>query len=129
MNLCKVSVILLVSVIGVTGCATSNSGSSTSQSPNPTAPVAVKIPASSPFAKIKVGMSQKQVHDLIGQPTDQKTYTTGKMFIPFYFGDDMSRFEESYKGMGKITFTGAGIGGVNWKVYNISYDPNETGYQ
>ncbi len=73
-------------------------------------------------------MSQKQVHDIIGPPTDQKNYQTGKAFIPFYFGNDVMRFEEYYKGMGSITFTGAGIGGVNLRVNKIEYNPNETGY-
>ncbi len=73
-------------------------------------------------------MSQKQVHDILGQPTDTSNRNTGKMFIPFYFGNDMMRFEEYYKGMGNITFTGVGIGGVNLKVYSATYDPNEDGY-
>jgi hypothetical protein len=50
------------------------------------------------------------------------------MFIPFYFGDDVMRSEDLYKGQGHITYTGAGIGGVNYHVYQIVYDPSESGY-
>jgi len=73
-------------------------------------------------------MSMKEVYDLIGVPTDTKTYSTGKAWIPFYFGRDMARTEALYKGEGKITFTGVGVGGVALKVYRIIYDPNEYGY-
>lgn len=86
------------------------------------------FPANSAFAKLKVGMSQGQVHDILGDPTDSKSYTTGKAWIPFYYGNDVSRYEETYKGIGVITYTGAGIGGVNWKLYRAKYDPSEDGY-
>lgn len=86
------------------------------------------IPANSPFAKLQLGMSIGHVHDLIGQPTDQKNYSTGKAFIPFYFGSDMMRMEELYKGQGRIIYTGLGVGGANFKVFQIVYDPSENGY-
>lgn len=54
--------------------------------------------AGSKFTKLKIGMAQKQVTDLIGEPTDQGAYITGKAFIPFYFGSDKSRWEMVYKG-------------------------------
>jgi hypothetical protein len=47
--------------------------------------------------KLRIGMRQKEVHDLIGMPNDSNTYTTGKTFIPFYFGKDAYRFETFYK--------------------------------
>ena len=81
------------------------------------------IPPDSPFAKISIGMSMKHVYDLIGPPTDTKSYTTGKSFIPFYFGSDRVRIEALYKGMGRITFTGR-----SQTVYRIVYDPSEKGY-
>lgn len=86
--------------------------------------VETKIPATSKFSKIKIGMSQKQVYDLIGLPTDSKVYSTGKSWIPFYFGSDVVRRECLYKGEGKITFTGRNY----FKVHRIIYDPTENGY-
>jgi hypothetical protein len=86
------------------------------------------IPAGSPFSKLKIGMSSKQAHDLIGEPTDTANHMTGKMFIPFYFGSDTMRLEELYKGQGRIIYTGAGISGVNFRIYQIEFDPTEDGY-
>lgn len=86
------------------------------------------FPASSPFAKIKLGMTQGQVHEILGQPTDTKSYQTGKAWIPFYFGPDVMRTDEFYKGVGIITYTGAGIGGVHWTVHRAVYNANEDGY-
>src|SRR5438874_12253227 len=45
----------------------------------------------STFTKLELGMGMKQVMDLIGPPTDQGAYVTGKAFIPFYFGSDRYR--------------------------------------
>ena len=118
---------ILVALMLVAGCASMNKnpGAATAA---PESRIQGNIPASNPFSRIQIGMSQKQVHDILGQPTDSGNYTTGKMFIPFYFGNDMMRFEDLYKGMGTITYTGAGIGGVNLHVYSVIYDPTEDGY-
>ncbi|PTQ69133.1 hypothetical protein [Pseudomonas sp. GV071] len=87
-----------------------------------------QIPAGSPFAKLRPGMSMQQTHDLIGMPTDAYSHTTGKAFIPFYFGKDSMRMEELYKGQGRITYNGVGIGGSTFNIYQITYDPSEDGY-
>ncbi|MCK9608896.1 MAG: hypothetical protein M0R33_20845 [Methylomonas sp.] len=86
------------------------------------------FPADSPFAKIQIGMTQGQVHEILGQPTDTKSYQTGKAWIPFYFGPDTMRTDEFYKGVGSVTYTGAGIGGVHWKVFRAVYNPAEDGF-
>ena len=87
-------------------------------------------PAGSPLAKITKGMAMSDVATLLGQPTDQNQYVTGKAFIPWYFGDDVSRIEWHYKGLGRVVFTGGGAwgqrgGAVEW----VDYDPKETGYR
>jgi hypothetical protein len=64
----------------------------------------------SKFVKIKIGMSMKQVADLIGQPSDQGAYVTAKAFIPFYFGGDRHRYEAVYKNTGRLIFAGGDIG-------------------
>ncbi|MCQ8104210.1 outer membrane protein assembly factor BamE [Methylomonas sp. SURF-2] len=86
------------------------------------------IPAGSPFAKIQIGMTQGQVHEILGQPTDTKVYQTGKAWIPFYFGPDTMRTDEFYKGVGSVTYAGAGVGGVHWKVFRAVYNPAEDGF-
>lgn len=87
------------------------------------------IPSDSPLAKIKSGMSEGRVYDLIGQPTEVKTYLTGKQWIPFYFGPDTHRKEALYKGMGRIIFTpSAAFGTGVYKVKEVTYEPNEDGF-
>ena len=118
---------ILVTLMFFTGCASTNKNPDAS-STLPESRIEGNIPANAPFAKIKVGMSQGQVHSILGQPTDSKVYQTGKMWIPFYFGSDTHRTEELYKGMGRITYTGMGIGGVNLTVFKAIYDPSEDGF-
>jgi hypothetical protein len=116
------------------GCASTNKtpAQSTDQSAQlsalPESRIEGNFPANSPFSKIRLGMSQGQVHEILGQPTDTKSYQTGKAWIPFYFGPDVMRTEEFYKGVGIITYTGAGIGGVHWNVFRASYNSAEDGF-
>jgi hypothetical protein len=77
----------------------------------------------SKFTKLKIGMPMKQVTDLIGKPTDQGTYVTGKAWIPFYFGSDRYRHELVYKNQGRLIFAGGSVGDFSsghlvWIIYN-----------
>ncbi|MDB5815728.1 MAG: hypothetical protein JWN23_2845 [Rhodocyclales bacterium] len=89
-----------------------------------------KAAPGSKFAKLKIGMSMKQVFDLIGQPSDQGAYVTGKAFIPFYFGGDRHRFEAVYKNTGRLIFAGGGIGdwGSGHLIW-IIHNHNEPAYR
>ena len=118
---------IFATLVLLAGCASTNKTPDAS-SALPESRIEGNAPADSPFAKIKLGMSQGQVHDILGQPTDTKVYQTGKMWIPFYFGGDTHRTEELYKGVGRITYTGMGMGGVNLKVFKAIYNPNEGGF-
>jgi hypothetical protein len=72
------------------------------------------IPApNSKFSQLQIGMGIKQVMDMVGPPTDQGAYITGKAFIPFYFGSDRSRFELVYKGQGRLIFAGGSVGNIS----------------
>jgi len=84
----------------------------------------------SKFTQLKIGMGMRQVADLIGQPTDQGSYATGKIWIPWYFGSDKFRYEQVYKGQGRLIFATAGgtdfsSGHLIWVIHN----PNEGGYR
>jgi len=82
------------------------------------------------FNKIQLGMGMKQVTDLIGQPTDQGAYVTGKAWIPFYFGGDQYRHELAYKGMGRLVFAGGGMNNLgSGKLIRIIHNANDTGYR
>jgi hypothetical protein len=116
-----IAVLCLLAVAA--GCAAkSNGGSATPP------PAAQAVPADSPLAKIKIGMSAQEVSNILGMPTNQVSYATGKAFIPWYFGDDARRTEWSYKGLGRVVFSGGNVfGGGGGQVERIDYDPNETG--
>ena len=84
----------------------------------------------SKFTQLKIGMSMKQVTDLVGQPTDQGAYMTGKAWIPFYFGSDRHRFELLYKGVGRLIFAGGNLGNLSGgNLIWIIHSANETGYR
>ena len=84
----------------------------------------------SKFAQLKIGMPMKQVIDLVGQPTDQGAYMTGKAWIPFYFGSDKHRYEVVYKGQGRLIFAAPagfsfGSGNLIWIIHSAA----EQGYR
>lgn len=85
--------------------------------------------ANSRFTKLKIGMSQKQVTDLIGEPTDQGAYVTGKAFIPLYFGSDRSRWEMTFKGQGRLIFSNQSGFGSGYYLTWIIHNANEGGYR
>lgn len=84
------------------------------------------------FGQLQIGMPMRQVTDLVGAPTDQGAYVTGKAFIPFYYGGDRYRHELVYKGQGRLIFAGGngwrgggGSGNLIWIIHNAS----EGGYR
>lgn len=87
------------------------------------------IPApDSKFTQLKIGMPMKQVTDLIGEPTDQGAYITGKAFIPFFFGSDQHRYEMAYKGQGRLIFAGKAMGSGGNLIW-IIHNRNDSGYR
>jgi hypothetical protein len=82
----------------------------------------------SKFTRLQIGMPMKQVTDLIGPPTDQGAYVTGKAFIPFFFGSDRYRHELAYKGQGRLVFAGEAMG-TNAHLVWIIHNANDSGYR
>lgn len=81
--------------------------------------------AKSRFTKLQIGMPMQQVVNLIGQPSDQGAYVTGKAWIPFYFGADRHRYEMVYKNQGRLIFAGGSIGNFTggnliWIIHNAT---------
>ena len=73
-------------------------------------------------------MTKKQVTDILGSPTDENSYSSGKAWIPFYFGNDVRRTEFLYKGVGRVVFAdGNAFGGGGSEVVRVDYDPAESG--
>ena len=102
------------------GCA-SSSGGSEAQAKQWTAP-----PAGSPLAKVKSGMNDAQVRNLLGNPTNANAYMTGKAWIPFYYGPDTHRSDWMYEGVGRVVFSRNRYSG-GLKVVRVIHNPDETG--
>lgn len=119
----KLRLMTLLFVLISYGCATA-------PPPQPSEPVSEpSIPADSPLSKIRKGMGDKEVADILGQPDDSEFSVTGKAFIPFYFGADRSVVIAYYRGLGRLFFTGANAFGGGGRVIKIEYDPSEDGYR
>lgn len=82
------------------------------------------------FDQVRIGMSMKQVTDLIGPPTDQGVYRPGDAFIPFYIGGDRHRHEMAYKGQGRLVFSGGSLGDPGGgRLIWIIHSASESGYR
>ena len=89
-----------------------------------------KPAAGSKFTRLTIGMGMRQATDIVGQPTDQGAYVTGKAWIPFYFGSDRYRHEMVFKGQGRLIFAGGSAGDFSsgnliWIIHNAA----EAGYR
>lgn len=83
----------------------------------------------SKFTQLKIGMPMKQVLDIVGTPTDQGSYMTGKAWIPFNFGSDRYRHEAVYKGQGRLVFAGSAGFDSNANLIWIIHSATEPGYR
>ena len=117
-------------LLAVGACSTQTSqgsGGATAPAANEP-PVGVPAPPRSPLSKVQLGMTKKQVADILGHASDENSYMTGKVFIPFYFGNDARRTSWYYKGMGRVVFAdGNAFGGGVSEVVRVDYDPSESG--
>lgn len=121
---------ITVMAFAVVACSTqTSSGSGARSSTAANAPAdGVPAPPSSPLSKIQLGMTKRQVSDILGHASDENSYMTGKVFIPFYFGNDARRTCWYYKGMGRVVFAdGNAFGGGGSEVVRVDYDPAESG--
>ena len=118
---CRLLLVVLL-LAGIPACS-SQKGPEPSSSTRTFAPP----PAGSPLGKVQVGMSEREVENLLGPPTDENEYITGKAFIPFFYGRDRTRRAYFYKGMGRVVFAGGGGFSRNWHVSRVEYDPSEVG--
>ena len=108
----------------------SSSGSSTAATSESTAaaqpPKGVPAPAGSKLAQVAIGMKPEQVKEIMGEPTSQSTYMTGKAWIPWYFGPT-HQTDWKYKGQGRVVFVNNRWSGAVQTVTRIDYDPAEDG--
>lgn len=82
-----------------------------------------------PINVVREGMSLQEAYDLVGLPTSEHTYQTGKNWIPFnYKGGDIQRKAALYKGQGRIVFSNTSRYSNSWRVREVLLDEAETGY-
>jgi hypothetical protein len=87
----------------------------------------VPIDPASPFARVQKGMGQTEVQAILGPPTDRgPMHMTGKIFAPFYFGDDAFEQTWYYQGRGRVQFSGGAF--FPLAVMSVDVDPSEAGY-
>ena len=97
--------------------------------PAPAAVAPATQARASDFSQIREGMSMQQVDALLGPPTNQTTYMTGKQFQPFNFAaKDVQRTKYFYKGIGQIVFSLKSAYNGVYQVIEILPNPNESGY-
>lgn len=153
----EVTAALMAAAYVLAGCQTTQGGAAPSPAPGPApAPVSAPVPPAQPpgdtqhvkgvgdwegditgkpaagsrFRGLQIGMPMRQVTDLVGQPTDQGAYVTGKAWIPFYFGSDRYRHELVYKGQGRLIFAGGSAGDwANGHLIWIIHNAAEPGYR
>jgi hypothetical protein len=119
--------IVSLALAGLAGCASQDTQKASPQAAG-TMTKGVPAPAGSKLAEVRVGMTKKQVKDILGPPTDENSYSTGKAWIPFYFGNDARRTSYFYKGVGRVVFADGNVfGGGGSEVVRVDYDPNEIG--
>jgi hypothetical protein len=83
----------------------------------------------SQFVRLEIGMSMRQVTDMIGRPNDMGSYVTGKAWIPFYYGSDRYRYEMLYRGQGRLIFAGGHMGDPSAHLISIIHNAQESGYR
>ena len=116
--------LLMLAVATSLGCASAGGGGGDETGSAKKAATDAPIPASSPLAKIKKGMSDTEVRKILGEPDNSNSYISGKAFIPFYYGGDTSRSDYMYSGKGRVVFSRNQWNG-QLKVIRVIYNPDE----
>ena len=117
--------LLAISLLAIVGC----------QVHNPQAKMHKKVKkkkyahGKGKFKRLRIGMGQRQVKDLIGRPTDTSRHITGKSFIPYYMGADRQRIVYYYKHAGRLIFNIGGPFKTGGRLIKIINDRAEDGYR
>lgn len=87
--------------------------------------------AGSKFAQLKIGMSMREVQDVMDRAPDRShSYESGKRWIPFYFGNDARRLQALFRGEGCLVFTDGNVwGGAGGDLIQIQVDASGACYQ
>lgn len=118
---------LCVALAGSLGGCASNGGSESSTasgSQTSTTSAATRtIPASSPLARIKMGMNDTDVRSAVGEPGGTRNYPTFGAFLPWVTNG--WRVAWLYPNVGRVVFARNQYSG-SMSVVDIQHNPNET---
>jgi len=78
------------------------------------------LPPESPLARIELGMSHREVREILGPPDDRIDRVTGKAWIPFYTGSGARLRDWIYEGEGRVVFSRHKS---SLEVIDVIYDP------
>ncbi|MEM7409393.1 MAG: hypothetical protein AAF430_04055 [Myxococcota bacterium] len=126
--------LLLCAALALGACASGggggggeSGGGETTEPAKQAVPRGVAPPTGHRMAGVQLNMSPREVEKIMGDPTSDNSYITGKAFIPWYFGSDSGRrVDYKYKGEGRVVF-GVHRWNGRLRVVRIDYDPNEDG--
>ena len=119
---------VLVLLVCLSGCTQTNGPDTVEGDTGPEA-ASQDIPASSPMAKISVGMSDSEARSILGRPDRIDSYQTGKSWIP-YAGrwlNDKTRQSWYYHEMGYLILSRNSYSG-QYVVREFVYDPRIRAY-
>ncbi|ATD66489.1 hypothetical protein CNR27_02660 [Luteimonas chenhongjianii] len=123
----------LALVLGVAGSATANDGQTRevqSQDGSFTGEIVGTPAQGSKFAQLQIGTSMQDVQELMDSAPDRShSYESGKRWIPFYFGNDVTRLQALCRGEGCLIFTSGNIWGGGSQLIQIEVDPAGDCYQ
>jgi hypothetical protein len=81
-------------------------------------------PKGSKLARVRPGMTDLEVRRILGAADHVSGHTTGKAWIPFYWGSDTSRTEWFYEGVGRVVFSRNRYSG-RLKAIRVLYNKDE----
>jgi len=80
------------------------------------------IPPDSPLAEIEIGMNDRDVRRILGEPDDRLDRSSAKAWIPFYMGPGAYLRDWIYEGRGRVVFS-RHRGALH--VLDVVYDPRQ----
>ena len=116
------TVIAIAALATLAACASRTASTSSAPAPAPAAaaPAPAPAPVTGRLAQIKPDMEPMKVQELIGKPTSETNYETGRRWIPFanLSGQDHRRMEWLYGNEGTVVFTLNSYSG-QWRVLEV----------
>jgi outer membrane protein assembly factor BamE (lipoprotein component of BamABCDE complex) len=114
--------------VSIAACASRSEPAKPAAPSAPAAAARSGAAGSNILSKVTVGMTKAQVKEVVGAPSDENSYESGKRWIPWYYGNDVRRTTWFYKGQGRVVFSDGNVfGGGGSSVQRVEIDTSESG--